>query len=79
MDSYEQSSQELRRQLETIPILTISEEEDGFIIYCEASGQGLGVALMRYGRVILYASYQLKDFEKNHRTHDLELVAVMLH
>ena len=52
IDSYEQSSKELKRRLETIPILTIPEGEDGFVIYCEASDQGLGVALIRYGRVI---------------------------
>ena len=60
------------------PILTIPEGEDGFVIYCDASGQGLGVVLMQHGRVIAYASRQLKDYEKNYPTHDLELVAVML-
>ena len=45
-DAYEQNSQELKRQFETIPNLTISEGEDGLVIYCEASGQGLGVVLM---------------------------------
>ena len=39
-----------------IPILTISDREDGFVIYYEVSGQGLGAALMRYGRMIAYAS-----------------------
>ena len=32
---------------------------------------------MLYGRVIVYASRQLKDFEKNYPTHDLEFVVVM--
>ena len=32
---------------------------------------------MQYGRVIAYASCQLKDFEKNYPTHDLELTVVM--
>ena len=32
---------------------------------------------MQYGRVIVYASRQLKDFEKNCPTHDLELAAVV--
>ena len=32
---------------------------------------------MRCDRVIAYASRQLKDFEKNYPTYDLELAAVM--
>ena len=59
------------------PILTIPEGEDGFVIYCDASGQGLGAVLMQHGRVIAYASRQLKDYEKNYPTHDLELATVV--
>ena len=33
---------------------------------------------MQYGRVIAYASYQLKDFKKNYPTHDLELATVVV-
>ena len=40
------------------------------MIYCDASGQGLGVVLMRHGRVIAYASCKLKDYEKNYPTYD---------
>ena len=61
----------------TAPILTIPEGEDGFVIYCDASGQGLEAILMQHGRVIAYASRQLKGYEKNYPTHDLELVAVV--
>ena len=61
----------------TTPILTISEGEDGFVIYCDASSQGLGAVLMQHGRVITYASHQLKDYEKNYPTHDLELAVVV--
>ena len=52
----EQSFQELKIRLVTAPILTISEGEDGFVIYCDASGQGLGAVLMQHRRVITYAS-----------------------
>ena len=31
---------------------------------------------MLYDRVIVYSSRQLKDFEKNYPTHDLEFVVV---
>ncbi|GJS97650.1 reverse transcriptase domain-containing protein [Tanacetum coccineum] len=39
--------------------------------------QGLGCVLMQRGKVIAYASRQLKTHEKNYTTHDLELGAVM--
>ena len=67
----------MKRRLVTEPILTIPEGEDGFVIYCDGSGQGLGTVLMQHGRVIAYASHQLKDYEKNYPTHDLELAAVV--
>ncbi|KAI3663975.1 hypothetical protein L6452_45208 [Arctium lappa] len=38
---------------------------------------GLGCVLMQRGKVIAYASRQLKDHEKNYLTHDLELAAVV--
>ena len=61
----------------TALILTILEGEDGFVIYCDASRQGLGAVLMQHGRVIAYASHQLKDYERNYPTNDLELAAVV--
>ena len=39
-----------------IQIITIPKGEDDFVVYCEATGQGLVAALMRYGRVIAYTS-----------------------
>ena len=44
-------------------------------MYSDASKCGLGYVLMQNERVIAYASRQLKDYEKNYPTHDLELVA----
>ncbi|GKD65692.1 putative reverse transcriptase domain-containing protein, partial [Tanacetum coccineum] len=42
-----------------------------------ASKQGFGSVLMQRGKVIAYASRQLKKHEKNYTTHDLELGAVV--
>ncbi|GJS56285.1 reverse transcriptase domain-containing protein [Tanacetum coccineum] len=59
------------------PILALPEGNDGFILYCDASLQGLGTVLMQKEKVIAYASRQLKPHEENYTTHDLELGAVV--
>ena len=47
-------------------------------MYCDASRQGLGCVLMQGGRVIAYASRQLRPHEVSYPIHDLELAAVVL-
>ncbi|RVW22176.1 Transposon Ty3-G Gag-Pol polyprotein [Vitis vinifera] len=49
----------------------------GFVVYSDASHQGLGCVLMQHGRVVAYASRELKPYERNYPTHDLELAAVV--
>ena len=61
----------------TAPILTLPQGIEGFVIYTDASNQGYGAVLMQHGKVIAYASRQLKVHEKNYPTHDLELGAVV--
>jgi len=46
-------------------------------VYCDASRIGIGCVLMQEGRVIAYASLQLKPHEKNYPIHDLELAAIV--
>nr|GEW04015.1 reverse transcriptase domain-containing protein [Tanacetum cinerariifolium] len=53
------------------------EGNDDFVVYCDASLQGLGAVLMQKEKVIVYASRQLKPHEENYTTHDLELGAVV--
>jgi hypothetical protein len=48
-----------------------------FDVYCDASHLGLGCVLMQEGKVISYASRQLRKREKNYPTHDLELAVVV--
>ncbi|KAL0551959.1 hypothetical protein IC582_011052 [Cucumis melo] len=48
-----------------------------FVIYSDASKKGLGCVLMQQGKVVAYASRQLKSHEQNYPTHDLELAAVV--
>ncbi|GKC44932.1 putative reverse transcriptase domain-containing protein [Tanacetum coccineum] len=59
------------------PIVALPEGNDDFVIYCDASLQGLGAVLMQREKVIAYASRQLKPHEENYTTHDLELGAVV--
>ena len=61
----------------TAPILTLPVEGEGFVVYYDASRIGLGCVLVQKGRVIAYASRQLKVHEKNYPIHDLELAAVV--
>ena len=49
----------------------------GMVIHSDASGRDLGCVLMKRGRVISFASRQLKPHERNYPTHDLELAAVI--
>ena len=60
-----------------VPVLTLSTTGVGYVIFSDASRQGLGCVLMQDGRVIAYASRQLKKHEANYLTHDLELAAVV--
>ncbi|GJZ80075.1 putative reverse transcriptase domain-containing protein [Tanacetum coccineum] len=56
---------------------TLPDGPEDFVVYCDAFGIGLGCVLMQRGKVIAYASRQLKIHEKNYTTHDLELGAVV--
>ena len=59
-------------------MLTIPQGTEGFEIYCDESKQGLGAVLMQHGKVVAYASRQLKEYEMRYPTHDMELAAVVL-
>ncbi|GKA72394.1 putative reverse transcriptase domain-containing protein [Tanacetum coccineum] len=59
------------------PILALPEGNNDFVVYCDASHQGMGALLMQREKVIAYASRQLKPNEENYTTHDLELGAVV--
>jgi hypothetical protein len=76
-DECEASFQELKRRLVTAPVLTLPSSKEGFVVYSDASHSGLGCVLMQQGKVIAYASRQLKNHERNYPTHDLELAAIV--
>ncbi|GJY45957.1 reverse transcriptase domain-containing protein [Tanacetum coccineum] len=74
----ESAFQLLKQKLCEAPILALPEGNDDFVVYCDASHQGLGAVLMQREKVIAYASRQLKPHEENYTTHDLELGAHIL-
>nr|GEY94646.1 putative reverse transcriptase domain-containing protein [Tanacetum cinerariifolium] len=76
-DKQEAAFQLLKHKLCSAPILALPEGSKDFIVYCDASNKGLGAVLMQREKVISYASRQLKIYEKNYTTHDLELGAVV--
>ena len=58
-------------------MLVQPESGKEFVIYSDASLNGLGCVLMQEGKVVAYASRQLKLHERNYPTHDLELAAIV--
>nr|GEY51759.1 putative reverse transcriptase domain-containing protein [Tanacetum cinerariifolium] len=76
-EEQESAFQLLKQKLCEAPIIALPEGYDDFIVYCNASLQGIGDVLMQREKVIAYASRQLKHNEENYTTHDLELGAVV--
>jgi hypothetical protein len=64
-ESCERSFQKLKRRLTTAPVLTLLDIQRDFVVYYDASRQGLGCVLMQDGKVVAYASRQLKPTSKN--------------
>jgi hypothetical protein len=74
---YQASFDELKEWLTSVPVLILPDVRKTIDIYCNASRQGLGCALMQEGRVVSNTSRQLRKHEENYPTHDLELAAVV--
>jgi hypothetical protein len=62
-DACQNSFEELMKRLTTAPMLAMLDIHKNFDIYCDASHQGLGCVKMQEGRVIAYASRQLRKHE----------------
>ncbi|KAL2226543.1 UNVERIFIED_CONTAM: Transposon Tf2-12 polyprotein, partial [Sesamum indicum] len=76
-DKCAQSFEELKKRLTSAPILALPSGDGGYVVFTDASRQGLGCVLMQHGRVIAYASRQLRPHEINYPTHNLELAAIV--
>ena len=73
----QRSFEKLKAFLTEAPVLTQPTCGKEYVIFSDASLNGLGCVLMQGGKVVAYASRQLKPHEKNYPTHDLELVAIV--
>ncbi|GJS99480.1 putative reverse transcriptase domain-containing protein [Tanacetum coccineum] len=76
-EKQEEAFQTFKDKLCNAPILSLPDGVEDFVVYCDALNQGLGCVLMQRDKVITYALRQLKSYEKNYTTHDLELGAVV--
>nr|GEU62655.1 putative reverse transcriptase domain-containing protein [Tanacetum cinerariifolium] len=76
-DKEEEPFHILKEKLCTAPVLALPDGPNDFVVYCDASNQGFECVLMQRGKVIAYASRQLKVHEKNYTTHDLKLGAIV--
>ena len=73
----QRSFDKLKEFLTEASVLTQPTCGKEYVIFSDASLNGLGCVLMQEGKVVAYASRQLKQHEKNYLTHDLELAAIV--
>ncbi|XP_073133323.1 uncharacterized protein [Henckelia pumila] len=73
----QRSFDQLKEALTSAPVLAVPMDLEEFVVYTDAFKMGLGAVLMHNGKVIAYASRQLKTHEKNYPTHDLDFAAVV--
>ena len=76
-DKCQTSFEQLKRMLVEAPVLTQPTSGKEYTLYSDASSIGLGCVLMQDGKVVAYASRQLKSHEQNFPTHDLKLAAIV--
>lgn len=55
-------------------VLTLSKGSEGFVVYYDASRVGVGCVFIKHGKVMAYASRQLKVSKRKFPTYDLELL-----
>ena len=71
------SFEKLKAFLTEAPVLTQPTYGKEYMIFSDASLNGLGYILMQDGKVVAYASRQLNPHEKNYPMHDLELASIV--
>ena len=77
-DKCKNSFEQLKEMLVEALVLTQPTSRKEYTLYSGASSIGLGCVLMQDGKVVAYSSRQLKPYEQNYSTHDLELVTIVI-
>jgi hypothetical protein len=73
----EESFQQLKYILNSVPILNIVDPNEYFVVCIDACKEGLDGVLTKKYHVVCYESRKLKENERNHAIHDLELVSII--
>ncbi|GJT18236.1 putative reverse transcriptase domain-containing protein [Tanacetum coccineum] len=60
--------QTLKDKLCNVPILALFDGPEDFVVFCDASGLGLGCVLMQRGKVIAYASRKKSVIYTDHKS-----------
>ena len=76
-DKCQSNFERLKEMQVEAPVLIQPTSGRDYAMYSDASRIGLGCVFTQDGKVVAYASKQLKPHEQNYPTHDLELAAVM--
>ncbi|GJV58174.1 putative reverse transcriptase domain-containing protein, partial [Tanacetum coccineum] len=74
-EEQELAFQTLKDKFCNAPVLALPDGLEDFVVYYDVSGIGLGCLLVQRGKVIAYASRQLKIHEESYTTYDLDLGA----
>ncbi|KAA3474695.1 DNA/RNA polymerases superfamily protein [Gossypium australe] len=75
-DNQQAIFEKLKFVLAQAPVLIQPESRKDYVIYNDASHTNLSYVLMQDGKVVAYASRQLKPHECNYLTRDMELATV---
>ena len=76
-DKCQSSFEQLKKILVEAPMLTQPTPSREYALYSDASRIGLACVLMQDGKVVAYASRQMKPHEQDYPTHDLELAMIV--
>ena len=75
--SHDKAFEEVKHLLTVAPVLAYFDPSKELSIQCDASGQGLGAALLQEGRPLAYASRALSDTETRYATIEKEMLAIV--
>lgn len=76
-DECDKAFNNLKIALTTTPVLTIPDPKELFELVCDASGVGIGAALLQHGRPVAFHSRKLTPAEMNYAVGEQELLAVI--